>query len=199
MIDFADRANKTIERYPKVYLYRIDNSYIPPLCTPFFPDIDRWSCCIRVEYVPFRIYMKKERRGGDTKRNRANGNCIRIFRLLIYQTVFQLLNRLTSLSPLHTKIAGIFLRFENSSNVPRASLKQREMSLKKIPCWKLLYNFFLGCSRRCNSISRIATIGENNLKCECRPLGTVKISQRRIREKRTRTTFEGKVPAALQM
>lgn len=28
-----------------------------------------------------------------------------------------------------------------------------------------MYNFSLGCSRRYNSILRIATIGENNLKC----------------------------------
>lgn len=104
------------------------------LCVPHFSPTsidDRVASVLNMSR--FEYTWKRRDEEEILRETELTGNCIRIFRLLIYQTVFQLLNRLTSLSPLHTKIAGIFLRFENSSNVPRASLKQREMSLKKIP------------------------------------------------------------------
>lgn len=107
------------------------------LCVPHFSPFptsidDRVASVLNMSR--FEYTWKRRGEGEIPRETELTGNCIRVFRLLIYQTVFQLLNRLTSLSSLHIKIAGIFLRFENCSNVPRASLKQREMSLKKIPC-----------------------------------------------------------------
>lgn len=107
-------ACKTIT---KLYLRPIDNSYtLPFVYTPFFSLTSIDSRYIIPSFY-FFLYGGEEERKKRRRRNRVSSLPLDP----------------NSLPPvLHTKIpASCFPRFRNSWNVPQASLKHRETSLKK--------------------------------------------------------------------